>query len=222
MRAPILALAASVALYLIASKFHWNAPSYPSGHWIINPFHWQLLFVFGAWCGLYGKEQLGNILNSRITLALAILYLVFSFYIVMTWRMPRLAVVVPHWLHVFMYPIDKTNLDVLRFAHFLALATVVVRFVPPDWSGLGSPWLRPVVLCGQHSLEIFCLGIFLSFAGHFLIVEISGSVAMQVAVSVAGVAVMSGTAALITWYERIDGSGEGGRRRGSDADIVGG
>ena len=31
------------------------------------------------------------------------------------------------------YPIDKTNLDVLRFAHFLALAAVTVHFVPRDW-----------------------------------------------------------------------------------------
>ena len=29
-----------------------------------------------------------------------------------------------------MYPIDKTNMDVLRFAHFIALAVVTVRFIP--------------------------------------------------------------------------------------------
>ena len=32
-----------------------------------------------------------------------------------------------------MYPISKTDLDVLRFAHFLALAAVTVRFLPKDW-----------------------------------------------------------------------------------------
>ena len=73
-----------------------------------------------------------------------------------------------------MYPIDKTDLDVLRFAHFLALAALTVRFLPRDWPGLKSPWLRPLILCGQHSLEIFCLGVFLAFAGHFVLAEVSG------------------------------------------------
>ena len=62
----------------------------------------------------------------------------------------------------------------LRFAHFLALAAITVRFLPKDWPGLKSPWLRPLILCGQHSLEIFCLGVFLAFAGHFVLAEVSG------------------------------------------------
>ena len=73
-----------------------------------------------------------------------------------------------------MYPIDKVNLDVLRFAHFLALAAVTVYFVKADWPGLKSPWFKPAILCGQHSLEIFCLGVFLAFAAHFVMVEIYG------------------------------------------------
>jgi hypothetical protein len=222
LRQPTAALATSVALYVLAHQFGWNASSYPSGHWIINPFHWQLLFVFGAWCGLYARERLATVLTSRITLVLAIAYLAFAFFIVMTWRIPRLTAFVPSWLHAFMYPIDKTNLDVLRFAHFLALAAVVVRILPTDWSALGSPWLRPAILCGQHSLEIFCLGIFLSFAGHFVIVEISGAIGMQIAVSAVGLAVMSAAAALISWYEKIEERGPGGRRGGGGADIAGG
>ncbi len=80
----------------------------------------------------------------------------------------------PRRLEQWMYPIDKTDLDVLRFAHFLALAAMTVRFLPKDWPGLKSPWLRPLILCGQHSLEIFCLGVFLAFAGHFVLAEVSG------------------------------------------------
>ena len=36
----------------------------------------------------------------------------------------------PKWLEQWMYPINKTDLDVLRFAHFLALAALTVRFLP--------------------------------------------------------------------------------------------
>ena len=54
----------------------------------------------------------------------------------MTWYFPRLGVSVPRWLGEWIYPIDKTNLDVLRFAHFLALAALTVRFIPRDWPAL--------------------------------------------------------------------------------------
>jgi len=47
-----LALAISVALYVLTWEFGWNFASYPSGHWFFNPMAWQLLFVFGAWCAL--------------------------------------------------------------------------------------------------------------------------------------------------------------------------
>ena len=83
----------------------------------------------------------------------------------------------PRRLEQWIYPINKTDLDVLRFAHFLALAAITVRFVPKGWPGLKSPWLWPLILCGQHSLEIFCLGVFLAFAGYFVLTEIMRGIA---------------------------------------------
>ena len=109
---------------------------------------------------------------------------------------------VPHWLEEVIYPIDKVNLDVLRFAHFLALAVVTVWFVPRDWPPLKSWWAWPPIVCGQHSLEIFCLGVFLSFAAHFAMVEMSGAFWMQVLVSVLGILIMIAAAVLITWYKK--------------------
>ena len=128
--------------------------------------------MFGAWCALGGAERLPRLLRSRVTLGVAIAYLVFAFFITLTWYFPRLAPLVPKWLADHIYPIDKTNLDVLRFAHFLALAAVTVYFIPRDWPPLTLGLLRPAILCGQHSLEIFCLGVFLAFAAHFVKVEI--------------------------------------------------
>ena len=62
-----LALAASVALYVATWEFDWNIESYPSGHWYFNPFAWQLLFVFGAWCALGGAKRLAPALRSPVT-----------------------------------------------------------------------------------------------------------------------------------------------------------
>ena len=130
--------------------------------------------MFGAWCALGGAQRMSRILSSPVTLWICFAYLFAAFCVTLTWYVPQLGHLMPRRIEQWMYPIDKTNLDVLRFAHFLALAAITVRFLPRDWSGLKSPWLRPLILCGQHSLEIFCLGVFLAFAGHFVLAEISG------------------------------------------------
>src|SRR5215472_2700563 len=218
-----LALGASVLLYVLTWVFNWNLPSYPSGHWYFNPFAWQLLFVFGAWCALGGAQRLSAVLQSRVTLAIAVAYLLFAFVITLTWYLPGVGQYVPHWLEELIYPIDKVNLDVLRFAHFLALAVVTVWFVPRDWPALKSRWAWPPIVCGQHSLEIFCLGIFLSFAARFAMVEVSGAVWMQFLVSGLGIVIMVGIAALLTWYKRAEERSAGSRRKkGPDADLAGG
>jgi hypothetical protein len=82
--------------------------------------------------------------------------------------------------------------------------------------------LYPAILCGQHSLEIFCLGVFLAFAGHFALVEISGALWMQVVISVFGIAAMIATAALITWYKDLEGRSPGSRAKSPNADLAGG
>lgn len=222
LRQPMVALAASVLLYALTWLLEWNLPAYPSGTWVFNPMAWQLLFIFGAWCALGGAERLGVLIRSRVVLVLAIAYLMFSLGITLTWYFPRFAHYVPKWLSDWMYPIDKTNLDVLRFAHFLALALLTVRFIPRSWDGLKSPILRPAILCGQHSLEIFCLGVFLAFAGHFAMVEVSDGVGMQVFVSAAGIAFMVATAALISWYRMVEGRSPGPKQRPPGANLAGG
>jgi hypothetical protein len=222
LRRPTAALSASVALYAVSWEFNWNLAAYPSGSWFFNPFAWQLLFVFGAWCAMGGAARLSAVLHSRITLAVAIAYLVFAFVVAMTWHIPTLGFLVPEWLGALIYPIDKTNLDVLRFAHFLALGTVVVWYIPRDWSALQWPVFRPAIWCGQHSLEVFCFGVFLAFAAHFAMSEISGGVAMQIAVSVAGVALMIAAGGLLTWYKSVEGRSGGSRTKTTDADLAGG
>ena len=37
----------------------------------------------------------------------------------MTWYFPRYAVLIPKMVQDWMYPIDKNNMDLLRFLHFM-------------------------------------------------------------------------------------------------------
>lgn len=222
LRLPALALLLSATLYAAVQYFNWNLPAYPTGTWFFNPLAWQLVFVVGAWCGVGGTERVGKLMRSRLVVGLAIAFLVLAFLVVMTWYFPRYTFLIPQRVQDLIYPIDKNNMDLPRFLHFIALAVLTVRFIPIDWPGLKSLWLRPMILCGQHSLEIFCLGIFLSFIGHFLTSEISRSVFMQISISLLGILIMFGVAWLITWYNTVEGRGSGSRPKPQEADLAGG
>ncbi len=224
LRSPSFALIGSAGIYALMWWFELNLPAYPNGVWNLNPFAWQLLFVFGAWCALGGAERLGRWLNSPVIIGLAGLYLLFAFSIAMTWYFPRLGSYVPRIVGEVIYPIDKTNLDVLRILHFLSLAVITVWFVPRDWPGLKLAVFWPAIACGQHSLEIFCLGVFLSFAGHFVFTELSNRVLMQIVVSVLGIAIMVAAATMISWYRSVErrGPGPGPRPPGAKPGFAGG
>jgi hypothetical protein len=215
-------LGLSVLLYVLASKFDLHLTSYPNGFWAFNPFFWQLLFVFGAWCALGGAKRMSWLILSPITQGFAIAYLLAAFSVTMTWYFPQLGLLIPHRLEQWIYPISKTDLDILRFLHFLALAAITVRWVPNGWSGLKSPWLWPMILCGQHSLEIFCIGVFLAFVGYFVLTELSAGLALHFVAAFVGILMMTAAAWLNSWYKRSDiASRHWTKEHGGNADIVG-
>src|SRR3981081_1082989 len=191
--------------------------------WSFIPFAVELLVVFGAGCALGGARRMARILSSPVTMWICLVYLFAAFCVTLTWYLPQLPHVMPRRLEQWMYPINKTDLDVLRFAHFLALAAITVRFLPKDWPGLKSPWLRPLILCGQHSLEIFCFGVFLAFAGHFVLAEISGGAWLHLIISLSGILIMSAAACLFSWYKHSADKGAS-RKKGAvgNADMAGG
>lgn len=203
-RRPNLTLAGSIVLYLLARYFDWNLPSYPKGAtWYFNPFAWQLMFFFGAWCGCGAIAQISKFLGSRIVFAVAIAWILFALVIVMTWHSAFLESLIPKWMIKLIYPIDKTDLDMLRFTHFLALAVVVSRYLKRDWAGLKSKWLRPLVLCGQHSLPLFCLGVFLSFGVHWMLVQWKHQVIEQILLSIGGMVIMTAVAWLLDRVQKV-------------------
>jgi hypothetical protein len=74
-----------------------------------------------------------------------------------------------------------------------------VRLVSRDARFLRTAYARPVILCGQNSLYIFCLGILLSYLGHLVLVEISHELVVQFLVSMAGCGIMIAVAAVMQW-----------------------
>src|SRR6188472_4311656 len=109
---PDVTLGLSVVLYAVTWEYDLYLSAYPNGFWAFNPFAWQLLFVFGAWCALGGANRMSRILSSRITLWICCAYLFAAFCVTMTWYFPQLGHLMPKWLEKWMYPITKTDLDV--------------------------------------------------------------------------------------------------------------
>src|SRR5205823_8993363 len=103
-----------------------------------------------------------------------------------------------------LWPVNKNNLSPLRLIPFLALVLLVATLVPRQARFLGSALARPLVICGQQSLEIFCLSILLSALGHFILSEYNSDIVAQLAVNTAGIVAMCLTAAMIDWYKAMD------------------
>jgi hypothetical protein len=64
--------------------------------------------------------------------------------------------------------------------------------------------------------------VFLSFAGHFIFTEVSNRVLMQIAVSVLGIVIMVGVAALVSWYKALERRGPGPRPPSAKPGLAGG
>jgi hypothetical protein len=205
-RHPNITMAASAALYAAARHFDWNLSSFPDGKWYLNPFCWQLLFVLGAWLALSGANQmraLRTLQEFAILRAVAGLYLLFALAVTVAGKFPQ-AGLVPDLLRDVFLPDHKENLEPYRVLHFLALASLFAYMVPRDWPGFRWPALQPVIKCGQEWLAVFCAGVFLSFAGHLVLITGPDSLVMHVLVSAAGISIMTGVAYYVSWSKRQD------------------
>ena len=205
LRAPNLTLGLSFLFWLAAYTQSWNLPGYPQDKvWFFSPYAWQFLFVIGAWCGIGCVHQIDGILRSTAFLIVAGLYLALAGGLQLVTNLSvifSLNLRWPDWLLIF--PLDKTHLSPLRLIHFLMLTAIVVRFVPANARFLRDTWARPLIICGEHSLEIFCLGVFLSFTAHILMIEVSSRIPFQVFVSLGGILTMIALAGIMTWYKKL-------------------
>lgn len=205
-RRPNVTMAASIGLYLAAHLFAWNLSAFPDGHWYLNPFCWQLLFVLGAWFALSNPSQIRFVNRLQESTALrtaAWLYLFLALATTVAGNFPQTAIV-PNLLRDLSSADDMENLTPHRVLHFLALALVFTCLIPRNWSGFHWQALRPVIKCGQEWLAVFCAGVFLSFAGHLVLINSPDSLAVQALVSFVGISIMTGVAYYVSWSKRQD------------------
>jgi hypothetical protein len=197
-RRPIVGLGLSAAVWAGAQTLGWSVAAYPSGVWFFNPLAWQLLFFLGVWLGRPGADLSflwgPKLLRASIITAGALGLL----HLGMT--MGEIYDRVPAEIARLIWPTTgKTNLSLLRLINFLAAAHLVAclarRSPMPE-----ARWLLPVIRCGQHSLNVFCIGLLLSFTAHLILVEVDSSAPALAALNLGGIAVMMLSAAYLHWY----------------------
>jgi len=173
----------------------------PNQVWYFNPFSWQALFFLGAWCGWRGTKGEIPWLTNRWLFRLALVGALAGFLIRFSWTLHWLYDPFPALFSKTLWPLlSKTNLSLLRFASMLVLALLAARLIPPQAEFLAGRAARPFVMCGRHSLHVFCLGILLSTIGRLVINEFLGGALLQCVVLAAGIAIMIGIAALMDWF----------------------
>jgi hypothetical protein len=202
-RGPLWALLPSAVLYVLTDRLGWTVPAFPDQSvWFFNPLAWQFLFVIGAGAGharVSGRWPFpqGEWL-SRLALAVALVFLLIN----LTWLLHRLYDPFPAlWEKVLLDHLDKSILAPLRLANFFALALTTVRFVRPESRFLAWRAAYPIILCGQHSLYVFCVSIAAAVCSRFILIEFYSELPVQIMVNLAGLALMVGTAALLAWYK---------------------
>jgi hypothetical protein len=201
---PLLVLVPSFILYAIVQATDVSVPAYPEGHvWYFNPLAWQFLFTAGAALGLGEARARQFSRPGGAPLLMGIVIAAVALIVKLSWTIHGVWDLFPGLFLKEIWPVNKNNLSPIRLVSFFAAVFVIGSLVKPNAIFLKSSTLRPIVLCGQQSLEIFCFGILLSALGHFLLSEYNSAIVTQLAVNVVGVLVLCSTAKMIDWYKSM-------------------
>lgn len=199
LRWPIVLFAVSVGIYTAVRLTGFNFPSWTGGGWYFNPVAWQLLFIIGAILSYASPKPMLPV--ALIDSGAIVIVLIGLSLLWLVWPYPDISSRLPGSAARILISVDKEGLHPMRLLSILALAWLVSRLVKASALWLRSPVAKLLVLCGQHSLPVFCAGIFLSFLGR-LAMEERSDWAVQAAVNGFGIAAMVSVGALAAWYKQ--------------------
>lgn len=199
LRWPYVLAALSFTLYATARLAGLNLPSWTSSGWYFNPLTWQFLFVLGAIMAYRPAQAPRRGLRLTLDAASVVLVLFGLLVLFVLWQHPEIIARWPAPVARVFLSVDKAGLHPFRLTAILALAWLVSRMAPAGVRWVSSRWAAPFVLCGQHSLPVFCSGIFLSFLGR-LVMEEEDAWWVQVLVNGAGATLLVAVGALAAYY----------------------
>jgi hypothetical protein len=154
-------LLASISLYIAVPIFGWQLPAEIAFDrpWFFNPFAWQFLFFTVV---SFSSDWLKPPSPRRWLTVVCATFVVLSIPVS---NFP----IYSHfnWLETIRDHLDpvvtKTNLEILRYLHFLCLTYLTVVLLKSREHVLHAQAAAPVIKAGQQALPVFLTGIAMSF-----------------------------------------------------------
>ena len=191
-------LGASALLYGAANAMHWNLRNVvdptDKAHWYFDPYTWQLVFVLG--CGLaiaVRRHSPLMVSPPRPLVALCLAYALGAFLVLDAWKLwpqplPGEFYGTSPLLGIFGNE-PKTFVSPWRLLNVLAIVYPVLTSARMTRVARLAA-LRPVVVCGRHSLPVFALGCVLALLGRLIFLTAGVTVWAQLVVNGVGLGAM--------------------------------
>jgi hypothetical protein len=174
--APLGALAVSGCIWLMSRPLH-DSSAFLIGGWYLNPFAWQFLFSIGMYFGVtWDRPDYSCAAQSwprwLLPAAWAVVIGMFVYKLALFF-LPHL-LIDSSWLRISRLTIAdmKRHFSWLRLIHFLSVAYVATAYVRPASPVMRWPVAKPLILSGQHSLEIFSMTVVLDMIDNVAVVAL--------------------------------------------------
>jgi len=193
-RHPLAALVASGCLWLVSRNLH-EATAFLVGGWYLNPFAWQFLFSIGMYFGVTWDCpalacQVRQPQRWLLPLAAAIVAGTFLYKLAL-FVLPHLAFDAS-WLRFSKPALTdmKKHLSILRLGHFLCAAYVAAICLRQHSPVMRWPIAKPLILSGQHSLEIFSMTVVLDVIDNLAVLTMHPPIAERLLIDALGLSVI--------------------------------
>jgi hypothetical protein len=196
---PGLVIALSVGLwsFVQATGFNLDAGTSSGQGWGFNPLAWQMLFFTGF---ALSRGWVEAPKFHPLLLAACIAYLVFGLVAIhpAVYELHPVLVALNDWAYAHAH---KPNLDLRQYAHFLALAYVVLWAIDGRRELLAARFAWPFVVLGRQALPVFVSGMALAHVAGIVLASGGTGLALQVLVNVVGIGGLYAIARASAWIK---------------------
>lgn len=179
---------------------HIFGPTIYERSWFFNPLAWQLLFFTAYFIGM-GWIKLPA-LNHPVLMAICIVFLIAAIplsYPDIVYPNESLAGI----RRSVIFGLEKHNLHITRYIHFLCLAYVVTSLFDKYKALLAARCLFPLIMIGRHALAAFIAGVVLARAASIAFEKLGPQPWLVLLVNIGGCAMLFAVAHSVGWIKSL-------------------